>query len=81
MPALPLRNTLRPEFGIFIFVIFSAKLRLGRVKAVVTGGGSPYFSFGNSFNEKKIRAYIILAITDLGLPNLCINSLESSRLG
>ena len=31
LPALPLRNTLLPEFGIFIFVSFSAKLRLGSV--------------------------------------------------
>ena len=52
---LPLRNTLRPEFGIFIFgQFFSAKLRLGRISAVVTGGGIReilFFSFGNSFNE------------------------------
>ena len=53
---LPLRNTLRPEFGIFIFLsVFSAKLRLGRISAVVTGGGIRkiffFFSFGNSFNE------------------------------
>ena len=51
---LPLRNTLRPEFGISFFVSFSAKLRLGRISAVVTGGGIReifFFSFGNSFNE------------------------------
>ena len=33
---------------------FSAKLRLGRISAVVTGGGIReilFFSFGNSFNE------------------------------
>ena len=52
---LPIRNTLRPEFGIFIFLsVFSAKLRLGRISAVVTGGGIRkifFFSFGNSFNE------------------------------
>ena len=52
---LPLKNTLRPEFGIFIFCqFFSAKLRLGRISAVVTGGGIReilFFSFGNSFNE------------------------------
>ena len=52
---LPLRNTLRPEFGIFIFCqFFSAKLRLGRISAVVIGGGIreiPFLSFGNSFNE------------------------------
>ena len=52
---LPLRNTLRPEFGIFIFCqFFSAKLRLGRISAVVTGGGIRkifFFSFGNYFNE------------------------------
>ena len=28
-----------PEFGISFFVSFSAKLRLGRISAVVTGGG------------------------------------------
>ena len=53
---LPLRNTLRPEFGISFFVsFFSAKLRLGRISAVVTGGGIRenffFYSFGNSFNE------------------------------
>ena len=34
--------------------VFSAKLRLGRISAVVTGGGIReilFFSFGNSFNE------------------------------
>ena len=58
---LPLRNTLRPEFGIFIFCqFFSAKLRLGRISAVVTGRGIReilFFSFGNSFNEINIRAH------------------------
>ena len=40
LPMLPLRNTLRPEFGIFSFCqFFSAKLRLRRISAVVTGGG------------------------------------------
>ena len=51
---LPLRNTLRPEFGISFFVSFSAKLRLGHISAVVTGGGIReifFFSLGNSFNE------------------------------
>ena len=55
MPMLPLRNTLRSEFGIFIFCqYFSAKLRLGRISEVVTGGGIReirFLSFGNSFNE------------------------------
>ena len=49
---LPLRNTLRPEFGIFIFCqFFSAKSRLGRMSAVVQEGGireNLFFSFGNS---------------------------------
>ena len=34
--------------------VFSAKLRLGRISAVVTGGGIReilFLSFGNSFNE------------------------------
>ena len=34
--------------------VFSAKLRLGRISAVVTGGGIReilFFSFGNSFNK------------------------------
>ena len=51
---LPLRNTLRTEFGISFFVSFSAKLRLGRISAVVTGGGIReilFLSFGNYFNE------------------------------
>ena len=47
---------MRPEFGISFFVsFFSAKLRLGRISAVVTGGGIREiffsYSFGNSFNE------------------------------
>ena len=46
---------MRPEFGIFIFCqFFSAKLRLGRISAVVIGGGIreiPFLSSGNSFNE------------------------------
>ena len=36
------------------FVSFSAKLRLGRISAVVTGGGIReilFLSFANSFNE------------------------------
>ena len=40
--------------------VFSAKLRLGRILAVVTGGGIRgilFFSFGNSFNEINIRAH------------------------
>ena len=40
--------------------VFSAKLRLGRISAVVTGGGIReilFFSFGNSFNEINIRAH------------------------
>ena len=43
-----------PEFGISFFVSFSAKLRLGRISAVVTGGEIreiPFLSFANSFNE------------------------------
>ena len=53
---LPLRNTLRPKFGIFIFFcqFFSAKLGLGHISAVVTSGGIReilFLSFGNSFNE------------------------------
>ena len=51
----PCLCTLRPEFGIFIFCqFFSAKLRLGRISAVVTGGGIReilFLSFGNYFNE------------------------------
>ena len=38
----------------FLSVFFSAKLRLGHISAVVTGGGIReilFFSFGNSFNE------------------------------
>ena len=31
------------------FVSFSAKLRLRRIWAVETGGGNPYFSFGQLF--------------------------------
>ena len=41
------------EFSFFLSV-FSAKLRLGRISAVVIGGGIreiPFLSFGNSFNE------------------------------
>ena len=39
---------------------------------------NPYFSFGNSFNEKYISEHTdIPATTDLGLPNLCMNSSES----
>ena len=40
--------------------VFSAKFRLGRIAAVVTGGGTRevlFFSFGNSFNEINIRAH------------------------
>ena len=43
-----------PEFGISFFVSFSAKLRLGRISAVVTGGEIReilFLSFANSFNE------------------------------
>ena len=45
----------------FLSVFFSAKLRLGRISAVVTGGGTReilFFSFGNSFNEINMRAHI-----------------------
>ena len=48
------------NFHLFFVSFFSAKLRLGRVSAVVTGGGIreiPFFSFGNSFNEINIRAH------------------------
>ena len=41
------------EFSFFVS-FFSAKLRLGRISAVVTGGGIReilFLSFGNSFNE------------------------------
>ena len=39
---------------------FCAKLRLGRISAVVKGGGIReilFFSFGNYFNEINIRAH------------------------
>ena len=41
------------EFSFFVS-FSSAKLRLGRISAVVTGGGNReilFLSFGNSFNE------------------------------
>ena len=41
------------EFSFFVS-FFSAKLRLGRISAVVTGGGIReilFIAFGNSFNE------------------------------
>ena len=39
--------------------VFFAKFRLGRISAVVTGGGTRevLFLFGNSFNEIDIRAH------------------------
>ena len=40
--------------------VFSAKLQLGRLSAVVTGRGIReilFFLFGNSFNEINIRAH------------------------
>ena len=41
LPAMPLRNTLRPEFGILIFLQFLLQnFRPSRENAVVTGGGN-----------------------------------------
>ena len=79
---LPLRNMLRPEFGIFSFCqFFSAKLRLGRISAVVTGGGIREILFLRLaiFLMKLILEHTdIPATTHLGLPNLCTKSSKRS---
>ena len=79
---LPFRNTLRPEFGIFIFCqFFSAKLRLGRISAVVTGGGineTFFFRLAILFMKIILEHTDIPATTHLGLPNLYTKSSKSS---
>ena len=68
------------------FSFFSAKLRLGRISAVVTGGGIReilFFSFGNSFNEtmsilegrvSEGIAYYTNCDLAVGRPLLCCRS-------
>ena len=65
-----LRITLRPFFFCQIVALGSRDRWKNR--------RNPHFSFGKSFNEKKISERTdITATTHLGLPNLCINSSES----
>ena len=76
-----LRNTLRPEFGIFYFCQCFCQIAAGACLRSCNwwrNRRNPYFSFGNSFNEKKISEHTdIPATTHLGLPNICINSSKS----
>ena len=60
-PACAAAQTLRPEFGIFIFCQFFCQMA---VRACLGSCNrwrkqrNPYFSFGYSFDEKDIRAQL-----------------------